>query len=208
MTKLLLIRHGATAGNMQRRYIGNTDEPLCETGIRQICSMRQQNLKVSRLFISPMQRTMQTAQILFPQMEYLVVQELQEMNFGIFEGKSANELADHPDYQAWVASYCMGSIPDGECVAEFKARCCTAFCKIMSTAHDDEIVALIVHGGVIMAILEAFARPRRGFYDHPIHNGDCVQCTYKAGVIMVCKQIHPNVSVSCGCIYNSGYGLR
>ena len=30
MKKLLFIRHGATAGNLERRYIGYTDEPLCD----------------------------------------------------------------------------------------------------------------------------------------------------------------------------------
>ena len=32
---VLLIRHGKTIGNMQRRYIGCTDEPLCEQGVAQ-----------------------------------------------------------------------------------------------------------------------------------------------------------------------------
>ena len=32
MKKILLIRHGKTQGNLERRYIGRTDEPLCEAG--------------------------------------------------------------------------------------------------------------------------------------------------------------------------------
>ena len=34
--KIVLIRHGATAGNIEKRYIGTTDEPLCDTGTAQI----------------------------------------------------------------------------------------------------------------------------------------------------------------------------
>ena len=185
MTRLLLIRHGATAGNMQRRYVGSTDEPLCEMGMKQVHSLREKNLNINRLFISPMQRTIQTAQILFPQMKYTVVQGFREMNFGVFEGKSAHELADHPDYQAWVDAFCERQIPGGECAADFKTRCCSAFRDIMTTVDDDDSVALIVHGGVIMAILEAFAQPHRDFYHYHINNGECVRCEYQAHVITV-----------------------
>ena len=34
--EIVLIRHGATAGNIEKRYIGTTDEPLCDTGTAQI----------------------------------------------------------------------------------------------------------------------------------------------------------------------------
>ena len=185
MTRLLLIRHGATAGNVQKRYIGKTDEPLCEMGIKQIRSLQRQNLKANRLFVSPMRRTRQTAEILFPHMKYTVVQDLQEMNFGLFEGKNASELADNPTYQAWVASCCKGPIPDGECIADFKTRCCIAFREIMNTVDADDSVALVVHGGVMMAILEAFAQPHRDFFDYQINNGACVHGEYQADVITV-----------------------
>ena len=34
--KIVLIRHGATAGNIKKRYIGTTDEDLCASGIESI----------------------------------------------------------------------------------------------------------------------------------------------------------------------------
>lgn len=185
MIRLFFIRHGATAGNVQKRYIGYTDEPLCELGISQILSLREKNLKADRLFVSPMLRARQTADILFPQMGYTVVQGFRETNFGSFEGKSADELSDDLDYRAWVASSCNGQIPGGECTVDFKTRCCAAFCEIMKTIDDGDNVAFIVHGGVIMAILEAFARPSRGFYDYHVDNGEYIQCEYDAGIITV-----------------------
>ena len=36
MIDIFFIRHGATEGNLRRRYIGRTDEPLCEAGIAQV----------------------------------------------------------------------------------------------------------------------------------------------------------------------------
>ena len=68
MIELLFIRHGATEGNLRRRYIGRTDEPLCEAGIAQVKALQKRGLSVDRLFVSPLLRTRQTAELLFPQM--------------------------------------------------------------------------------------------------------------------------------------------
>ena len=100
MIELLFIRHGATEGNLHHRYIGRTDEPLCEEGIAQVETLRKQGLSINRLFVSPMLRTRQTAELLFPQMPYTVVDGLAETDFGRFEGKSADELSGDPAYQA------------------------------------------------------------------------------------------------------------
>ena len=42
--EIVLIRHGATAGNIEKRYIGTTDEPLCDTGTAQIHEIRGKEL--------------------------------------------------------------------------------------------------------------------------------------------------------------------
>ena len=85
MIELLFIRHGATEGNLRRRYIGRTDEPLCEAGIAQVKALQKRGLSVDRLFVSPLLRTRQTAELLFPQMPYTVVDGLIETDFGRFE---------------------------------------------------------------------------------------------------------------------------
>ena len=92
MIELLFIRHGATAGNLRRRYIGRTDEPLCGEGIAQVETLRKQGLLIDELFVSPLLRTRQTADILFPKMPYTVVDGFAEMDFGCFEGKAADEV--------------------------------------------------------------------------------------------------------------------
>lgn len=96
MIDIFFIRHGATEGNLRRRYIGRTDEPLCEAGIAQVKALQKRGLSVDRLFVSPMLRTRQTADILFPKMHYTVVDGLIETDFGRFEGKSADKLSATP----------------------------------------------------------------------------------------------------------------
>ena len=178
MNRLILIRHGATAGNLQRRYIGRTDEPLCETGIQQVLALREHHLCADLLFVSPMLRTRQTAELLFPQLTPVVVHGLAETDFGLFEGLNADDLAGSSAYRSWIDSGCRGPIPGGESPDRFKARCCTAFIHTMHTVPDGACAAFAVHGGVVMAVLEAFALPRRNFYQYHIGNGGYVLCEY------------------------------
>ena len=119
-----------------------------------------------------MRRTLQTAELLFPQMPYTLVRDFRETDFGLFEGKTAEELSTVSEYQAWVDSMCLAPIPQGESIAEFKSRCCAAFEAIMKSLPDNSCVAFVVHGGVIMSILEAYAHPKKGFYEYHIENGN------------------------------------
>ena len=56
MIELLFIRHGATAGNLQRRYIGRTDEPLCPAGLDQAEALGALHLQADRLIVSQIGR--------------------------------------------------------------------------------------------------------------------------------------------------------
>lgn len=179
MKQILFIRHGSTAGNLEKRYIGRTDEPLCDTGIQQILTLQQHHFKPDVLFVSPMLRTRQTAELLFPHMIPQIVEDFRETDFGIFEGKTADELRGCSEYQTWVDSLCLDPIPDGEAVADFKTRCCKAFEKISDTLPEDCCAAFVVHGGVIMAIMEQFDSRKLSFYDYHIGNGNFLSAVWK-----------------------------
>ena len=183
MKTLYLIRHGATAGNLERRYIGRTDEPLCELGIQQVQAL--EGLHTDVLFVSPMVRTRQTADLLFPGQPQTVIEDLRETDFGILEGKTAGELAENADYQAWVDANCETPIPGGEAVADFKARCVRAFLTAMETVPDGQTAAFVIHGGCIMAILEALAEPKRGFYEYHIPNGAMLRCDFDGSTLIL-----------------------
>ncbi|MDD3409747.1 MAG: histidine phosphatase family protein [Eubacteriales bacterium] len=179
MIEVLFIRHGATVGNLEHRYIGRTDEPLCPEGIAQLEALERRHLHADILFVSPMRRTRQTAALLFPAQEQTVMTDFRETDFGDFEGKTAAELADNAAYAAWLDTLCKGAIPHGESVAAFKARCCAAFAEAMAGVKDGATVALVTHGGIIMAILEEYARPKRDFYSYHIGNGEMIVAAYE-----------------------------
>jgi len=118
-------------------------------------------------------------------MPYTVVDGLIETDFGRFEGKSADKLSGDPAYQAWVDAMCLTPIPGGESVADFKIRCCEAFTETIRTVPDGSRVGFVVHGGVIMAIMEAYARPKKDFYAYHIGNGECLQGVYDGETIQI-----------------------
>ena len=63
MLKIWLIRHGMTEGNRHQRYIGVTDEPLCEEGRKLLRKFTYP--KPQAVFVSPLKRCLETAAILF-----------------------------------------------------------------------------------------------------------------------------------------------
>lgn len=166
----VLIRHGQTQGNLERRYIGcRTDEPLCAAG-REALRLRRYPA-VSRVFASPMRRCVETAAILYPGIRPEIVPDFMECDFGAFEGKNHAELSGRSDYQAWIDSGGALPFPGGESRAAFAARCVRAFERLRAQ-NPREDCALIVHGGTIMAILERFAVPGRDYFAYQAPNGD------------------------------------
>lgn len=160
---VILIRHGQTRGNLERRYIGcRTDEPLCAEGV---LALRARAYPPARhVFISPMLRCVETAAILYPDIEPEIVGDFRECDFGAFEGMNYAELNGRADYQAWIDSGGETPFPGGESRAEFAARCVGAFEALLARDIRDDW-AIVAHGGTIMAIMERYAIPRGEYFD-------------------------------------------
>ena len=166
--EVLLLRHGQTAGNALRQYIGATDEPLSDAGRAALSKLSYP--AAERVYVSPLCRCRETAAILFPGAEQCVVPGLREMDFGHFERRSFCDMERDAEYRAWIDSGCEAPIPGGESKAEFTARCCAAFSPVL-TRHGNDRAVFVVHGGTIMAILSRFGVPERGYYDWTAANG-------------------------------------
>ena len=129
--RLILIRHGQTRGNLERRYIGcRTDEPLCEAGV---AALRTRTYPpAARVFASPMRRCLETAALIYPGVEPELVEDFRECDFGAFEGMNYAELNGRADYQAWIDSGGELPFPGGESRAAFAARCARACEALMA----------------------------------------------------------------------------
>ena len=173
--KIHLIRHGLTQENFEGRYLGQTDSPLCEAGKSQLEQMREEMTypTVEAVFSSPLCRCTETAKILFPDQECIVLEDLKEYDFGEWDGLSAEDLEDNEAFKEWLAGGPDSAPPYGESNAEFGRRVAAIFMKIIEglgkTGTRD--AAIITHGGVIMSIMSMFALPEAGMTEWLTPNG-------------------------------------
>lgn len=201
--KIYLIRHGETKGNREKRYVGTTDEGLLPEGAAALAEKRMP--AVARVYASPLRRCRETARILYPYFEPVVIKELRECDFGKFEYKNYKELNGDPDYQRFIDTMGESGFPGGEDMKSFQQRCVQGLEKVLEqeaalrrmcakkrdrqTKEEQEPakkrqgsdgpIALVAHGGTIMALLDRFSVPHRDYYDWQVKNG----CGYEVNLV-------------------------
>lgn len=178
--KIVFIRHGATAGNLEGRYVGRTDEGLSGGGRAEISRLVAP--VVERVSVSPMRRCLETAVCLYPGANPIIVPDFRECDFGDFEYKSYAELNGNAEYQAWIDSGGALPFPGGESREAFSARCVRAFGALVRGASFESL-AIIAHGGTIMAIFESYVDAKRDYFDWRIKNGEMIFAEWTGRVL-------------------------
>ena len=118
--KLLLVRHGQTDWNINRRFQGQSDVPLNEVGRQQATALanRLSREHIDVLFASDLQRAHETARIIAAQhaCEIRLDARLREINFGAWEGLTYDEIKhnDPAVLAAREADIFTTAAPDGE----------------------------------------------------------------------------------------------
>jgi probable phosphoglycerate mutase len=154
VANLLLIRHGETAWNAEHRIQGRLDVPLSTTGIWQSRQLAQRlaDEQIDAVISSDLARAWMTAAPLAESrgLEMIAEPRLRERVFGIFEGKTLDEIAaQHPEeLAAWRSRDVDWRVPDGESATEFMARVLAALHDIVP-AYFGRTVAVVSHGGVL-----------------------------------------------------------
>lgn len=170
MIKIALIRHSKTKGNVEKRYIGSTDESLCEAGIDLIKSKSFPKAKI--VYCSPLARCVETSKLIYNDIEPIIYKDLRECNFGLFENKNYKELEGNIHYKKWIESNGTLNFPEGESPKEFKTRCVHQFDEIINDILKKNVndIVMIVHGGTIMAILDEYSSPHEDFFHWQVNN--------------------------------------
>ena len=169
--ELVLIRHGQTPGNAARQYVGALDQPLSEKG-REEAREAGPFPNIPLVYVSKMRRAQETASIMFPNAKQVVVPGVEEMNFGAFGGRSADEMENDPDYQAWVESWCTLPCPGGESLEEFTDRVAASLDAFLREAQErgESRVILVAHGGTMMASMSRFGDGSKDYYEWLVGN--------------------------------------
>lgn len=157
-SNLILIRHGETTGQSSVRFYGATDIPLSDIGVQQMqrTGERLKTFRYSQIITSPLSRS-RDALAFFKdsdaEMEHIVVDEFAEINFGDWEGLTAQEIEQrYPlEHRIWKDKNNEFCYPNGESRSAFFNRVANGSKRILQNIFAPTLA--ILHKGVIRIIL-------------------------------------------------------
>lgn len=157
MLHLMLVRHGETEWNAQRRYQGQSNMPLSGLGRRQaqLIATRLAGDKIDFVYASDLKRAWETASFIAEKIGLKVSSEprLRELKFGILEGLTFDEAqGQFPEMiAAWLED--INNTPEGaETIDLFNTRIISLL-DDLKKEHDEQIILLVGHGGSLSEIL-------------------------------------------------------
>jgi broad specificity phosphatase PhoE len=152
-TSLILIRHGATAANLEKPYRlqgQRCDDPLAPLGVRQAELTRDAlaNQPISRFYSSPLRRAVETAKIIAgPRAESVVpLSQLTECDVGRWEGQSWESIETHDTaaYEQFRSDPSVHGYPDGENFRQVADRVIPVFERLL-TEHARQTILIVGH---------------------------------------------------------------
>ncbi len=149
-TRLLLIRHGETDWNVERRCQGQEDPPLNSQGREQALHLAEalSGIPPDVLYSSPLARARQTAHVLEERFAVPVHLEprLMEIHLGDWGGRLVSEVAanDADRYLRWEADAWSVTPPGGESLYQVRERVHAAADEIVRR-HKGKTIGLVAH---------------------------------------------------------------
>ena len=130
-SSLLIIRHGETAWNRERRVMGSMDVPLTALG-REQCERAAEVLSgfgIQRIVSSPLARATESAEIIARVLRLEIAHDpdLEEVRFGRWQGKTYDEVATDPEYRAFAEDPVTNLTPCGETILDVQRRGLSGF---------------------------------------------------------------------------------
>ena len=177
--ELVLVRHGHTQWNKERRYLGSTDLPLLPEEREKCTGLRRQPELAGdfwRVYSSDLRRCRETLAAAVPALEQQAVYDsrLRELDFGAWEGCTYEQLKDNHHYRSWIDQPEAVIPPNGEAWEKFAARLEDFWAQMEQEAELEECrqqtlppeqasnnpsgsrplrVLLVTHGGIIRQLL-------------------------------------------------------
>lgn len=193
---IYIVRHGQTEENINNFYYGKLDVPLNQNGELQlkISSEKLKDVEFGKIFVSSRKRTQESCKIICKNSilnqgkKYIIDDRINEMDFGVFEGKSFQDIEKlYPrEYESWGKDWKNFSIPEGESYQDFFIRI-KSFLDYILTLKEDNIL-IVTHGGVIKTLYCCILDNNLDFFwKFSSKNGDISLVKYEYGNIFIEK---------------------
>ena len=162
-TRLIVVRHGETAWNVDTRIQGHLDIPLNATGLWQARQLggALAGEAISAIYTSDLLRARRTAQAVADATGAALVDEpgLRERAFGSFQGRTFAEVeTEHPEQARRWRQRDPDYAPDGgESLRVLRERVVDTTHRL-AARHPGELVLLVTHGGVLDVLYRAATR--------------------------------------------------
>lgn len=162
MVRFIIVRHGFSAGNKEKRYSGQRDVPLDEVGIKQAEAAAEyicKNFEVDSIYSSDLCRAYDTALPIAKKTGLTVtkLKDLREIYMGYWQGLSREEVAERFPETFEISRKTPGIIrfDGGESYKEAQERAISAFERI-AEENQGKTVVVATHGGIIRAVRTAW----------------------------------------------------
>jgi probable phosphoglycerate mutase len=190
LTTIVLVRHGETDWNRDRRFQGHADIPLNTAGLDQVRALAEQlaGESFSVVYTSPLRRASESAKLIAARLgvEVRPSEALMEVDVGAWSGLTVHEVEDRfPEgFARWVEWRCAGWL-DGETYEQLSQRVVAGIREI-AEKHAGERVLAVTHGGPIRSVAAAALRvPLHEVRDRlgPIGNVATVRIDVRDGIL-------------------------
>jgi broad specificity phosphatase PhoE len=149
MAKLILVRHGETAWNVEKIYRGRTDVNLDEVGMKQaeLLGKYLSNWELEAIYSSPLKRALDTANIIarYHKVDIHVAEGLIDFDYGEWQSLPENEAERlYPTlHNGWQSNPHKVKMPGGESLEDVKKRSIKVVDDILSEYQGN--VVLVSH---------------------------------------------------------------
>jgi len=171
--RIILIRHGQSTGNTERRFQGQSKDPkfhLTDLGKKQANKLNQrfidENISPTHIYSSPLKRVKETAEIIasHTNIEIQYKDDLQEYDLGILTGMSIDAASEKYDKSEWQQLQLseFETIEGAETIQEKLIRANQVINWVIAKHNDKDTIFLVCHGGFLQDVIASILQtPKR-----------------------------------------------
>ncbi|RRD40520.1 histidine phosphatase family protein [Leptotrichia sp. OH3620_COT-345] len=191
-TDIVFIRHGETDMNKSKLYFGHLDPELNETGKEQLKKTKkllkyfEKNIDI--VFSSNLKRCVESMEILKinQKIKKILLEEFKEINFGIFEGKTYEEIVSEfpEEAEKMNNNWRTFKVQGGESLEEVMRRVVTKLKELINKYKNKKLI-IVTHAGVIKTIVSYYLYGNLdGYWKIRIDNGSMTKmCVLEDGFV-------------------------